>query len=106
MDTDRAQYLELQKQKEVGQSDNTSIALFNHIKRQQKDPDEDLFQLFWTIEWVNFNQCSFKEQSSDDKDALFILNDTMKHIGDRHQFGVPWKRKITFSNNYFSAKIQ
>ena len=57
-------------QKKVGQSNSTSIALFNHIKRRQDDPDEDLLQLFWTIEGVNFNQCSSKGPSSDDKEAV------------------------------------
>ena len=36
-------------QKRVGQSNSTSIALFNLIKRRQDDPEEDLLQLFWTI---------------------------------------------------------
>ena len=70
-------------QKRVGQSNSTNIALFNHIKGRQDDPDEDLLQLFWTIEGVNFNQCSSKGQSSDDKEAVSILNDTIRHIGDR-----------------------
>ena len=54
-------------QKRAGYSNSTSITLFNHIRRRQDDPDEDLLQLFWTIEGVNFNQCSSKGQSADDK---------------------------------------
>ena len=90
-------------QKRVGQSNSTSITVFNHIKRQQGDPDEDLLQLFWKIEGVNFNQCSSKGQSSDDKEAS--LNDTIKHISDRYQIGLPWKKDITLPNNYFMAKV-
>ena len=44
-------------QKKVGQSNSTSITLFNHIRRRQDDPYEDLL---WTIEGVKFNQCSSK----------------------------------------------
>ena len=93
-------------QKRVGQPNGTSIALFNHIKRRQDYPDEDLLQLYWTIERVNFNQCSSKGQSSDDKEAMSILNDTIRHIGDRYQIGFPWKKDITLPNNYFMAKVQ
>ncbi|XP_075264655.1 uncharacterized protein LOC142356739 [Convolutriloba macropyga] len=74
-------FLQRYTQKRVGQTNSTSITLFNHIRRRQDDPDEDLLQLFWTIEGVNFNQFSSKGQSSDDKEALSILNDTIKHIG-------------------------
>ena len=93
-------------EKRVGPSNSTSITLFNHFRRRQYDPDEDLLQLFWTIEGVNFNQCSSKGQSSDEKEALSILNDTIKHIGDRYQIGLPWKKDITLPNNYFMAKVQ
>ena len=93
-------------QKRVGHSNSTSITLFNHIRRRQEDPAEDLLQLFWTIEGVNFNQCSSKGQSADDKEALSILNDTIKHIGDRYQIGLPWKKDITLTINYFMAKVQ
>ena len=93
-------------QKRVGHSNSTSITLFNHIRRRQDDPDEDLLQLFWTIEGVNFNQCYSKGQSLDDKEALSILNDTIKHSGDRYQIGLPWKEDITLPNNYFMAKVQ
>ena len=87
-------------QKRVGQSNSsTSIALFNHIKSRQDDPDEDLLQIFWTTERVNFNQCSSKGQPSDDKEAVSILNDIIKHIGDRYQIGLPWKKDITILNN-------
>ena len=55
---------------------------------------------------MNFNQCSSKGQSADDKEALSILNDTIKHIGDRYQIGLPWKKDITLPNNYFMAKVQ
>ena len=93
-------------QKRVGQSNSTSIALFNHSKRRQDDPDEDLLQLFWTIEGVNFNQCSSKGQSSDDEEAVSILNDTIRHIGNRYQIRLPWKKNVTLPNNYFMAKVQ
>ena len=93
-------------QKKVGHSNSTSITLFNHIRRRQDNPDEDLLQLFWTIEGANFNQCSSKGQSADNKEALSILNDTIKHIGDRYQIGLPWKKDITLPNNYFMAKVQ
>ena len=93
-------------QKRVGQSNSISITLFNHIRRQQDDPDEDLVQLFSTIEGVNFNQCSSKGQSSDDNKVLSILIDTIKHIGDRYQIGLPWKKNIKLPNNYFTAKVQ
>ena len=92
--------------KRVGHSNSTSITLFNHIRRRQGDPDEDLLQLFWTIQGVNFNQCSSKGQSADDKEALSILNDTIKHIGDRYQIGLPSKKDITLPHNYFVAKVQ
>ena len=93
-------------QERVGQSNSTNITLFNHIRRRQDDPDEDLLQLFWTIEGVTFNQCSSKGQSSDDKEALSILNDTTKHIGDRYQIGLPWKKDIKLPNNYLMATVQ
>ena len=55
---------------------------------------------------MNFNQCSSKGQSSDDKEALSILNDTIKHIGDRYQSGLPRKKDIKLPNNYLMAKVQ
>ena len=55
---------------------------------------------------MNFNQCSSKGQSADDKIVLSILNDTIKHIGDRYQIGLPWKKDITLPNNYSMAKVQ
>ena len=82
-------------QKSVGQSKSTSKALFNHIKRRQDDPGEVRLQLFWTIEGVNFNQCSSKGQSSDDKEAVSILNDTIKNVGGRYQIGLSWKKDIS-----------
>ncbi|XP_075259863.1 uncharacterized protein LOC142351609 [Convolutriloba macropyga] len=92
-------------QKRVGQSNSTSITLFNHIRRRQHDPDEDHLQLFWTIEGMNFNQCSSKGQSSDDKEALSILNDTIKHFGHRYQIGLPYEKDIKLPNNCFKAKV-
>ena len=82
-----------------------NIALFNHIKRQQEGPDEDL-QLFWTTEGGKINQCSSTGQCSDDKETVFFLNDTIKEIGDRYQNVLPWKEDITLPNNYFMAKFQ
>ena len=66
-------------QKRVGHSSNTSLALFNHTKRKD-DLDEDPLHLFWTIKGENFSQFSSKGQSSDDKEAVFILNDTINTL--------------------------
>ena len=93
-------------QKREGQSNSTSIELFNHIKRRQDDPDEDLLQPFWTNERVNFNQCSSMGKSPVDKESVFILNDTKKHIGDRYQIALPWKKDVKLPNIYFMAKVQ
>ena len=86
-------------QKKFGQSNSPSITLFYHNRRRQGNPDKDLLQLFWTIEGVNFNQFSSKRHSADDNEALSILNDTIKHIGDRYQIGLQWKKDIQLPNN-------
>ena len=40
------------------------------------------------------------------KEALSIINDTIKHIDDRYQIGLPWKKDIKLPNNYFIAKFR
>ena len=55
---------------------------------------------------MDFNQCSSRGKFSDDKEAVSILKDSIKHIGDRYQIGLPWMKDISLPNNYFMAKIQ
>ena len=81
-----------QKYKEtgVGQSVSTNITLFDLITRQQDDPDEDLVQIFWTIEKVNLSQCSSNAQSFDDKESVSIFKDIRSNAVDRYLIGIPW----------------
>ena len=105
MGTDAAHSLDVHTQ-EVRTIKQHKHNTFNHIRRRQAVPDEDLLQLFWTIERVNVKQCSPKEHFSDGKEAVSIFNDTIKTIGDRYQIGLPWKKAITLPDNYFMAKVQ
>ena len=65
---------------------NRNITLFNGVKSEETILDEDMLQ--------------------EDKKALQIFEDTVKHNGERYEIGLPWKQNIQLPNNYFLAKAQ
>ena len=44
--------------------------------------------------------------STDDKEALQILQDTCRHNGERYKKELPWKRDTLLPSNYFAALSQ
>ena len=87
-------------------SSNHHITLFNHLKQDSDDPDENLLHLFWTFEGVNFSQGSTKGQNEEDQKAIKILAETTHHNGERYEIGIPWREHVTLPNNYFMARFQ
>ena len=65
-----------------------------------------MLQLFWTCEGTKTTKASPNTVNQEDKKALKIFEDTVKHNGERYEIGLPWKQNIQLSNNYFLAKAQ
>ena len=80
--------------------------MFNRVKSEETILDEDMPQLFWTCEGTSTTKASPKTINQEDKKALQIVEDTLKHNGERYEIGLPWKQNTQLPNNYFLAKAQ
>ena len=65
-----------------------------------------MLHLFWTCEGTSTTKASPNTINQEDKKALQILEDAVKHSGERYEIGLPWKQNIQLPNNYFLAKAQ
>ena len=65
-----------------------------------------MLQLFWTCKGTRTTKASPNTVNQEDKKALQIFEDTVKHNGERYEIGLPWKQNIQLPNNYFLAKTQ
>ena len=80
--------------------------MFNRVKSEETILDEDMLQLFWTCEGTRTTKASPNTVNQEDKKALQIFEDTVKHNGERYEIGLPWKQNIQLPDNYFLAKAQ
>ena len=85
---------------------NLNITLFNRVKSKETILDEDMLQLFWTCKGTSTTKASPNTINQENKKALQIFEDTVKHNGERYEIGLPWKQNIQLPNNYFLAKAQ
>ncbi|XP_075265931.1 uncharacterized protein LOC142358417 [Convolutriloba macropyga] len=85
---------------------NRNIILFNRFKSEEKTLDEDLLQFFWTCEGMNSSKTTPNTMNQENKKALQIFEDTVKHNGERFEIGLPWKDKVELPNNYFLLRTQ
>ena len=80
--------------------------MFNRVKSEETILNEDMLQLFWTCERTSTTKASPNTINQEDKKALQIFEDTVKHNGERYAIGLPWKQNVELPNNYFLAKAQ
>ena len=80
--------------------------MFNRVQTEETILNEDMLLLFWTCEGTSTTKASPNTTNQEDKKALQIFEETVKHNGERYEFGLPWKQNIQLPNNYFLAKAQ
>ena len=78
----------------------------SHSPSPEIQPSTDVLENYWTIEKAGCEPAIDKKVSLEDKEALRILNETCRHIGERYEIGLPWKSSATLPNNYFAAVSQ
>ena len=71
-----------------------------------EDPLADYITSFWKIDSSGTENENETPLSKDDTRALKILNDTVRHTGERYEIGLLWKEKVSLENNYPVAKAQ
>ena len=71
-----------------------------------EDPLADYITSFWKIDSSGSENENETPLSKDDTRALKILNDTVRHTGERYEIGLLWKEKVNLENNYPVAKAQ
>ena len=84
---------------------NYNYTLYNRIKNPEQDIENDMLQMFWTMEGKNLVSGK-KTRTADDRKALETLKRTTCHNGSRYEIGLPWKDDTKLPNNYFLAKAQ
>ena len=82
-----------------------NITLYNRIKNPEQYIENDMLQMFWTMEGKNLVRGK-KTLTADDRKALETLKRTTCHNGSRYEIGLPWKDDTKLPNNYFLAKAQ
>ena len=68
---------------------NSNITLFSRAKSEQRTFDEDMLQLFWPCEGTSATEISTNTIKQDDRKALHIFEDIVKHKGERYEIGLP-----------------
>ena len=63
----------------------------------------DLLQHYGNVEKLATEPTQKDILSTDDKEALQILQDTCRQNSERYEIGLCWKRNTQFPNNYFAA---
>ena len=95
----------MEKYKSNPNSDLTSKN--DHVSRQSSDdqPLDELLEQFWKIESEG-TQPESESTNPVDKENLDILNKTICDNGERHEFGLFWKKPLRIENNFFAAISQ
>ena len=86
---------------------NYNITLYNRIKNPEQEIENDMLQMFWTMEGKNLVSGK-KTLTADDRKALETLKrtTTTRHNGFRYEIGLPWRDDTKLPNNYFLARTQ
>ena len=61
---------------------------------------------FWKIDTSGTENEDEISLSKNDQRAVEILNNTVRHRGERYEIGLLWREKVTLENNYPVAKAQ
>ena len=76
------------------------------LTTNEEDPLADYITSFWKIDSSGTENENETPLSKDDTRAPEILNDTVRHKGERYEIGLFWKEKVILENNYPVAKSQ
>ena len=93
------------KKKQTKQRSHQQKQYVYHVSRQSSDdqPLDELLEQFWKIEGT---QPESDPPNPVYREALDILNKTIKYSGERYETGLPWKKPMRFENTYFAALSQ
>ena len=71
-----------------------------------EDPLAESVTSFWKIDTSGTENEDEISLSKNDQRAVEILNNTVRHRGERYEIGLLWREKVTLENNYPVAKAQ
>ena len=83
---------------------NRNITLFNRVKSEETIMDKDMLQFVWTCEGTSTTKASPNTINQEDKKALQIFEDTVKHNGERYENGLTLETKHTITWKLLSSK--
>ena len=76
------------------------------LTTNEEDPLADYITSFWKIDSSAKEIENETPLSKDDTRALKILNDTVRHNGERYEISLLWKEKVNLEKNYPVAKAK
>ena len=71
-----------------------------------EDPLTESVTSFWKIDTSGTEIEDEIPLSKNDQRAVEILNNTVRHTGERYEIGLLWREKIILENNYPVATAQ
>ena len=71
-----------------------------------EDPFTESVTSFWKIDTCGTENEDEVSLSENDQRAVEILNNTVRHTGERYDIGLLWREKVSLENNYPVAKAQ
>ena len=71
-----------------------------------EDPLTESVTSFWKIDTSGTENEDEISLSKNDQRAAEILNNTVRHTGERYEIGLLWREKVTLENNYPVEKAQ
>ena len=81
-----------------------SFEAFDREKTSSSEDDEDPLTesvtSFWKIDTSGKQNEDEVSLSKNDQRAVEILNNTVRHTGERYEIGLLWREKVTPENNY------
>ena len=75
-------------------------------REDNEDPLTESVTTFWKIDTSGTENEDQISLSKNDQRAVEILNNTVRHTGERYKIGLLWREKVTLANNYPVAKAQ
>ena len=78
----------------------------NFSAEDDEDPLTESVTSFWKIDTSGTENEDQISLSKNDQRAVEILNNRVRHTGERYEIGLLWREKITLENNYPVAKTQ
>ena len=82
------------------------LLCFAYLEPSPQSASTDFLEHYWNVEKIATEPTQKFVLSTDDKEALQILQDTCRHNGERYEIGLPWKHDTPLSNIYFAALSQ